>query len=362
MMQQLGQKNKQIRSSLLSPPYPPSTASLNELKPIYIQDLRLGIYHRGNYFLIRSVTAPNRMTAIMAVVEDEKRDALVVQLFQQPEEEVRPVSSIIKNGDVFLIKEPIFKIMADGEYGLRVDHISDLVRIDARHELWPKQWIPVLFNLKKNADDWKREGNIAMGKNQYWEAIQRYKMNFAESYILKPHNLSYTIALANYPSASEEVVTRLNRALAYLQDQSFEAALADTQCLGPTFNTSEKALYRAGKALYGLGRFSQCCDILQTLCEKYPGNLAATKELARARLRLLEQRGGTYDWKTICKEVSKVRPPLLDHATFIGPVVVKVSPGRGRGLFTTKDVMAGELLVCEKAFAHCYAGSSEESS
>lgn len=42
--------------------------------------------------------------------------------------------------------------------------------------------------------------------------------------------------------------------------------------------------------------------------------------------------------------------------------MVKISPDRGRGLFTTKAVKAGELLLCEKAFAHCYAGSSEESS
>jgi hypothetical protein len=60
-----------------------------------------------------------------------------------------------------------------------------------------------------------------------------------------------------------------------------------------------------------------------------------------------------YDFETISKEVSKVRPPHLDHATFVGLVEVKTSPGRGRGLFTTKAVKAGELLLCEKAFAHC---------
>jgi hypothetical protein len=76
----------------------------------------------------------------------------------------------------------------------------------------------------------------------------------------------------------------------------------------------------------------------------------------------LEQQCGTYDFKTIYKEASKVRPPHLDHATFVGPVVVKVSSGCGRGLFTTKAVKAGELLLCEKAFAYCYAGGSEESS
>jgi len=41
---------------------------------------------------------------------------------------------------------------------------------------------------------------------------------------------------------------------------------------------------------------------------------------------------------------------------------VKESPGRGRGLFTTKAVKAGELLSCEKAFAYCYADNPEEHS
>ena len=174
MMRRFRQKETQIHSSFLPPSYPPSTARLSELTPIYIKDLRLGIHHRGNYLLVRSVTAPNRMTAIMAVVEDEKRDALLVQLYQQPDENVRPASSIITNGDVFIIKEPFFKIMSDGEYGLRIDHVSDLVRIDARHKLWPKQWISHLSYLRRTADDWKQEGNVAMGRKQYWEAIQRY--------------------------------------------------------------------------------------------------------------------------------------------------------------------------------------------
>jgi hypothetical protein len=174
MMQQLRQTGTQVHSSFLPPPYPPSTASIDELTPIYIEDLRLGIHHRGNYLLVRSVTAPNIMTAIMAVVEDEKRDALVVQLYQQPDENVRPATSIITNGDFFVIKEPFFKIMGDGEYGLRIDHVGDLVRIDARHKLWPKQWTPLLFSLERTADDWKQEGNVAIGRKKYWEAIQRY--------------------------------------------------------------------------------------------------------------------------------------------------------------------------------------------
>lgn len=59
-------------------------------------------------------------------------------------------------------------------------------------------------------------------------------------------------------------------------------------------------------------------------------------------------------------EAAKTRPPQLDHATYIGPVTIKasgISPG-GRGLFTTKAVSAGDLLLCEKAFAHAFVDES----
>jgi len=56
----------------------------------------------------------------------------------------------------------------------------------------------------------------------------------------------------------------------------------------------------------------------------------------------------------------RLHPPQLDYATFIGPVAIKdsgISPG-GRGLFTTKAVSAGDLLFCEKAFAHAFVDES----
>jgi hypothetical protein len=85
--------------------------------------------------------------------------------------------------------------------------------------------------------------------------------------------------------------------------------------------------------------------------------------LERSILREKEETTPEVDFKLYYDEVSRLRPPHLDHATFSGPIVVKKSPGRGRGLFTTKSVKAGELLLCEKAFAHCYAapeGASQQ--
>jgi hypothetical protein len=75
----------------------------------------------------------------------------------------------------------------------------------------------------------------------------------------------------------------------------------------------------------------------------------------------MEETMHEVDFKSYYEEISSARPPHLDHATFSGPVIIKESPGRGRGLFTTRDVKVGELLLCEKAFAHCYAAPQHES-
>ena len=51
---------------------------------------------------------------------------------------------------------------------------------------------------------------------------------------------------------------------------------------------------------------------------------------------------------------AKQVPPCLDVATYWDPVTIKTTEGRGRGLFTTRDVAAGDLLLCEKAFSYSY--------
>lgn len=78
----------------------------------------------------------------------------------------------------------------------------------------------------------------------------------------------------------------------------------------------------------------------------------------RTEKRLSEQEKGEYDFKAMYKAAEDT-PPYLDNATYIGPVIIKNSKGRGRGLFTTRAVVAGELLLCEKAFSYCFASREE---
>jgi hypothetical protein len=94
--------------------------------------------------------------------------------------------------------------------------------------------------------------------------------------------------------------------------------------------------------------------VLYLLCTNLPDNDRALATLDRARNRVLEQKKGVYNFKQLQAMAKKLQMPHLDHATHIGPVEVKQTKSKGRALFVTKSVKAGDLLFCEKAFSCVY--------
>jgi hypothetical protein len=174
---------------------------------------------------------------------------------------------------------------------------------------------------------------------------------------------SYSHALRQPATGKEVEVIKRNRALAHLNTSHFDAVLSDTGY--PEFSLdspSEKALFRAAEALYKLERFIECVEVLVKLRAYFPDNNSAVVILDRAQARIREEKTGLYDFKQLQVKASNLRPPHLDCATYIGPVEVKATKSKGRGLFVTKAVKAGGLLLCEKAFCHTYASKQDESS
>lgn len=112
--------------------------------------------------------------------------------------------------------------------------------------------------------------------------------------------------------------------------------------------------------MYQLNSFDLCLEKLQTLAESYPDNEAVKPEMHRVKARLEELQTGQYSFFKMYKQ-AKSSPPLIDCATFSKAVEIRPSPGRGRGLFTNGPIAAGELILCEKAFAYCYAGDDQPS-
>lgn len=178
------------------------------------------------------------------------------------------------------------------------------------------------------------------------------------SLLLTPGYDSYTKGLRiNSDDMALIKNLRLNRSQALISVGFHERALEDAEYVLDTIDSmDEKALFRAAKALYLARRFEACKARLTTLVRNYPDNKDAKSNLLNVYKRLEEGRTGNYDFSEMRKLTESVEkgPVKLDYADFVGPVRVQHTKDSGRGLFTTRDVKFGELLLCSKAFQVCY--------
>ncbi len=162
----------QVRTSFVPPPYPPCVEPFSTLQKTMIDDLLLETHHRGTYLLVRTITPPDRMTAVMAIVEDEKGDVLMVQLYHQEDDADSRTEEILPVGRVLILREPYLKQMSDGNYGLRVDHLSDVVFLAENDERIPSSWQRDPAEQNRAALTWKTEGNGHFKRSAYRSAIE----------------------------------------------------------------------------------------------------------------------------------------------------------------------------------------------
>jgi hypothetical protein len=66
-------------------------------------------------------------------------------------------------------------------------------------------------------------------------------------------------------------------------------------------------------------------------------------------LRIKEQESGYYDFKTL-KASLLSKSSRVDVANFTSNITIAPSPGRGRGLFATRDLHTGDVILAEKSF------------
>ncbi|OAR02140.1 hypothetical protein LLEC1_07556 [Akanthomyces lecanii] len=318
----------------LPPHYLPCVRPSDELKPIFVSDMTLETHHRGRKVLLRLCAEACRLTALLVVAEDEHETPILVQMYHQPEENVIPSQQLLKKGMVLLLKEPYFKQTADGAYVLRVDHVSDLIWLHGDDERIPFAWMPRIFEL--DSSESRLEGNSHFNKNEWGSALEQYTHAIKCSETLLDAQISYiNCSLVNL---------RLGRPTA-----AFNDAVATNSKLQPT----EKGLFREAVCLYHLQRFDECLSKFQKLRVSYPNNKEVQVEIAKTIARLRECNDGIYNWEDMQHQAKK-GDRLIDCGTFSKNVEIRQSPGKGRGLFTTKSVVAGDLLICEKAFSYSF--------
>ncbi|KLO10059.1 hypothetical protein SCHPADRAFT_537606 [Schizopora paradoxa] len=154
---------------------------------------------------------------------------------------------------------------------------------------------------------------------------------------------------------NEVEVSRLNRSEIYLRMGWNNSAFHDAKLAlhSGTLDDSMqlKAIVRMLKAQYAMGQSDKVLDMAQLR----PEDSTIAEWVLKARKRKEDQVSGNFDWDRLCKE-AKGRSYSPDIGDFVGPVEVGVRNGpiEMRGMFVTRDVKIGEILIFEKPIPPCY--------
>ncbi|KAG2441068.1 hypothetical protein HXX76_003921 [Chlamydomonas incerta] len=393
-----------------------SRQPLARLAPIRLSELRLGCVHTGKYVLCRTLVTPYKLRAVATVVTDccpgrgggleagacQRR----LSVYNLATKEVPGTSADVSRhclpaGTVLAIKEPYYRLgSADSQPFLRVDSPMDmLVVTDPRHPLvagtpWARHVAEAAAEAAKDvkvgggsggsasappllltsgdthaaaaaagADDeaaqWQSAGNALFGSGHFVDALHAYQQGLAA---LQQQQQQQPEQQQDAAVVKRTAILLNNSAAACLGFGAHESARAYAQLALRREPGNAKALMRLAKALDGLGRYSEAAAAWEAhlaAASYQPGSspaAAGQRFLQSLRRRAAEAERGEYDEAGMAREAAASAAPRLEaHADFIGPVAVAdAGEGRGRGLYTTAAVRAGQLLLAMRADAVCY--------
>ena len=256
----------------------------------------------------------------------------------------RDVKSIFQKGSLWIIREPTYRRLGWDEPAdpiVSVDSPSDILPVASTDEImrgvrWSTGASPHIPSPLVSIEEYRVKGaNEFKAKNWLNAAV------------------CYTDGLR---LDKNSLIMRLNRSEAYIRlgwyssafydaSQAIKAGIEDDQLL-------RKAVNRAAKASY----YSKNYQCAISYAQKLPNDADCTAWIERAKRRIHEQETGNYDWCAVYQE-TLAECPRPDAADYHGPIEVKeVNPLRGRGLYATRDIKIGELLVRSQ----CSGGLSNE--
>ncbi|UQC86135.1 tetratricopeptide [Colletotrichum lupini] len=356
MGQMSGQGQKDTIPALgVGQAYPPSTVSLDELKPMKFSELILETHHRGRSLTVQRarrcpvVALAARSWTVVQDEEEKETERLEMVLHKTTDGE-----DTLESARRFIIKEPYFTLTEEGEATLRIDHPSDLVII--REEIVKGSLSEVEDGTKGDeiAKKCKDKGNAALQKKDLPLTRTSYSQGLK---VARQEPVQKT-----NPDIARDIAR--NRAHAHLLMDRQDEAIADAKAslIGADDQKSKeldsKAYFRAGSGAYNLGQFEEAKQYFEKAHELAPAERGAAVYLRKVEMRLREQEKGSYDLQKIRANLTRVSP-RVDAATFTAKTEVKDSKGRGRGLFATCDIAAGEIVMVEKAFCVVWGHESE---
>ncbi|KAH6649414.1 hypothetical protein F5144DRAFT_634810, partial [Chaetomium tenue] len=318
-------------------PYPPCIASLSELQPMKLSDLRMETHHSGFQLRIkRASPVVTLSTRSWTMVQDDAEETERLEIVLH---NTRHGKDILESSKTFTIKEPYFTLTEEGEPTLRIDHPSDLITHPPPDQQPPTQ-PPTPEQAAKRALAHKQKGNTALTKNDPGLACAWY-----------------TAALA-LPAITADLTRDLyrNRAHANLLLGQHDAAHRDA--LAALINSADadddarsreldaKCYFRAGAAAYALGRFAEAKEMFEAQGKLMPGDKGAAANVGRCGKREGALTAVTCD---VRDERIRVAPVglrravverMMNNPSLIGDVMGSFGDwdgGEGRGVHETGD-------------------------
>lgn len=330
--------------------YPPSKTPVAELSPISIDDLRLETHHIGRVLFVRAFGTPRRLVGLHTGIEDKNGDVDRLAVYNLPPNV--PAEHVIPQHCVLAIKEPYYKATADRGYTIRVDHPSDLLCLPSDSLLVPLELSSALADTRVAPISCKDKGNAYYRAKDYFNALELYSLGLkscsAEDRLLRAdiyRNRSVTnLLVGRYEDAVSDATASMLQA-----DQDIDQEKV------AMYNT--KALFRAGRAHYELGQFEESHRAFAVAMQITPEDHDTLMELSRVKARMAEIATGEYNFGAMRSALKHGRL-RLDHASYTHNVTVRSAGSKGRGLFATKRLRAGDVVMCEKAFQSCFRGDS----
>lgn len=254
------------------------------------------------------------------------------------------LDALFAPGTILIVREPTFKMNQNNTATLiRVDSPTDMQVVTPSDPLVASiRW--TTGSPASNPDpnfDFKALGNSYFKQRKYLLAVKAYSDGIASTAWL-----------------DQELVLRLNRAQAQLMVGNFLHALHDTAAVlglveqhgdSAPSHTMEKTLLRRARAFEGLRQFALACETYEKLLAASPSSVEAPEGIKRVKDILNQAQTGDYDWLKLVRAKSLNSRSDFSIKDFIGPIAIKetATRGGGRGMFATRDLKPGELLLGE---------------
>ncbi|BGP50494.1 hypothetical protein JCM10450v2_006413 [Rhodotorula kratochvilovae] len=325
-----------------------STTPLSELQPIRFKEMKATVTHKGRYLLCRAIACEPVMTEhLIFVVEDQDGRAEFLHLHNYPPygTGITPyLKGLYRSGTGFRIREPTFVApIADTPAHIRVTSPTDVEVLS--HEA------PAIRDAR-----WATSHSpcTCWSKTMPLDKVDRGR-SFVE---IRAH----TEDLAAAESQSEIVCLTLLRAIASFVAARYAAAYRDLSIVQTYLDMSVPV--PKGRAPTQMMLLDRARDEFDAAADEViidggvpPGDGHPARDIkdhiARITQQIEQAETGEFPWEELEERIKEEPVAGLNVGHYVGPIRVAQlkKRGGGRGVIATRDIVPGELLLVEKAFA-----------